>query len=80
MKLSRQMRMNLNLAPDAEEGAIAEWPDERNAMIFYSSQLEPLKRRGLLTYETVEVMRPVQRFRVKLTELGRRIKYQNTDD
>lgn len=80
MKLSRDMRHNLNLTPDAEDGGIAEWPDERNATIFYQSQLDPLKRRGLLTYEEVEVMRPVRRYRVKLTELGRRVKMQNSDD
>lgn len=73
MKLSRWMREALNLCPDAEEGDVADG-------IFYHSQLDPLKRRGLLEFEMVTVMRPVRRFRVKLTPLGHRVKRQNTDD
>lgn len=73
MKLSPQMRMNLDMTPDADEGDVAD-------SIFYHSQLEPLARRGLLTFKTVTVMRPVRRFHVQLTDLGRRVKRQNSDD
>lgn len=78
MKLSKGMRQNLNLIPDEPEPG--DYGDFVDPSIFYHSQLEPLERRGLLTYEWVQVMRPVRKFRVKLTELGKRVKRQNTDD
>jgi len=69
VKLSRNMRMNLNLVPDEGE----------EACFFYQSQADPLKARGLIEYEMrpvqVTVLKPV----VRLTDLGRRVKYQNTD-
>lgn len=43
MKLSRHMRMNLNLVPDEGEGRF-----------FYRSQAEPLAARGLITWEMRE--------------------------
>lgn len=69
MKLSRQMRQNL--------GAI---PDEGEMVAFYESQFDPLKRRGLVEYEMRDVQITVRKPVGKLTDLGRRIKYQNTDD
>lgn len=80
MKLSRQMRQNLNLVPEAEEGGVADHYAGEKGTLFYASQLEPLAKRGLLTFEQVTVMRPVWRYRVKLTPLGRRVKYQNSDE
>lgn len=80
MKLSRQMRQNLNLTPDAEDGGVADYYTGEKGTIHYASQLEPLAARGLLTFEQVTVMRPVWRYHVKLTPLGRRVKMQNTDD
>lgn len=75
MKLSRRMRQNLNLVPDDGESA-----ESGMSVIHYPSQMDPLVKRGLVTYE--ERMVPVMLPRVfaRLTDLGRRVKHQNTDD
>jgi len=69
VKLSRLMRQNLNLIPD-----------EGEASVFYQSQVDPLKRRGLVEYEMRDVWVKHRKPVARLTDLGRRVKYQNTDD
>lgn len=69
MKLSHLMRQNLNQI--AEDGETA---------LLYASQMEPLAKRGLVEWKMravqITVFKPVGR----LTELGWRVKYQNTDE
>lgn len=69
MKLSKQMRDNLNQVPD-----------EGEHRFFYASQCDPLAKRGLIEWEMKDVVVTIRKPVARLTELGRRIKYQNSDD
>ncbi len=70
MKLSWQMRQTLNRVPDEGVGTN-----------MYGSSLDPLFRRGLIEKpRLVPVQITVHHYTAQLTALGRRVKYQNTDD